>query len=81
MPKAGIDCRAQRTSAAQSPGKQPKKSFAGRYRPQGEETGKRFDAIVAGFYAEQAAALQKGIRFDMTQEQYWLKVEDREPNS
>ena len=50
-------------------------SFAGRSsKKKGNEWVERFNAIVEGYKEERAACKKKGIKFDLTQRQYWDMV-------
>ena len=50
-------------------------TFAGRTSKQkGDEWVERFNAIVEGYKEERAACKKKGVKFDMTQHQYWDMV-------
>ena len=47
-------------------------TFAGRTSKQkGDEWVERFNAIVEGYKEERAACKKKGIKFDLTQREYW----------
>ena len=50
-------------------------TFAGRSsKKKGNEWVERFNAIVEGYKEERAACKKKGIKFDLTQRQYWDMV-------
>ena len=53
-------------------------TFAG-HRPvkKNDASVERFNAIATGYQEERAACEKKGIKFDMTQRQYWDMVVNR----
>ena len=68
--------QARKRPAASTSSVTPKvPTFAGRSsKKKGNEWVERFNAIVEGYKEERAACKKKGIKFDMTQRQYWDMV-------
>ncbi len=80
LPRSKQAAQARKRPAAAPPSPMMPKvpTFAGRTcKKKGSEWVERFNAIVTGYAEEKATCKKKGIKFDMTQRQYWDMVVPR----